>query len=206
MSRKFLPKIIPNENKEETAIRQQLSLEKFKAEISLQKIRSRKYLERFQTLDAHMIAHFTMNYDNDIGNSLTELWENDCLKQQQKSVNIFDRKKDWYLNNTTTEFCNNSEKRKPKQESKQNNNNNRRTQVEKDIKIVKIEAEAEVLLKKEQITKGLQNKMRKMIRTKNTLHQLNQEITTATRKRSINLGNSIVLQNNKKTKQLLMWL
>ena len=31
--------------------------------------------------------------------------------------------------------------------------------VKKDIKIVKIEAEAEVLLKKEQITKGLQNKM-----------------------------------------------
>ena len=30
---------------------------------------------------------------------------------------------------------------------------------EKDIKIVKAEAEAEVLLKKEQITKGLQNKM-----------------------------------------------
>ena len=65
-----------------------------------------------------MIAHFTMNYDTNIGNSLTELWENDCLKQQQKSVNIFDRKRD----------CNNSEKRKRKQESKQNNNSNRRTQ------------------------------------------------------------------------------
>ena len=68
MPRKFLPKVIPNENKEETTIRQQLSLEKFKAEINLQKIRSQKYLERFQTLDAHMIAHFTMNYDNDICN------------------------------------------------------------------------------------------------------------------------------------------
>ena len=39
-----------------------------------------------------------------------------------------------------------------------------------DIKIVTIEAEAEVLPKKEQITKGLQNKMLKTIRTKNTLH------------------------------------
>ena len=76
----------------------------------------------------------------------------------------------------------------------------------KDIKIVKIEAKAEVLLKKEQITKALQNKMRKMIRKKNTLHQRNQEITTATRKGSRNLGNSIVLQNNKQTKQLLMSL
>ena len=72
--------------------------------------------------------------------------------------------------------------------------------VEKYIKIVNIKAEAEVLHKKEQITKGRQNKMQKMIRTKNTPPQLNQEITTATRKRSINLGKSIFLQNNKKNK------
>ena len=85
MLRKSLPKIIPNENKDETAIRQQLSLEKFKAEINLQKIRSQKYLERFQTLDANMIAHFTMEYDNDVCNSLIELWENDCLNEQHKS-------------------------------------------------------------------------------------------------------------------------
>ena len=74
-----------------------------------------------------------------------------------------------------------------------------------DTKIVNIEAEAEVLLKKEQITTGLQNKIPKMIRTKNTLHQRNQEIYTATGKISINLENSIVLPNNKKAKQHLMW-
>ena len=153
-----------------------------------------------------MIAHFTMNYENDIGISLTELWQNGCLKGQQKSVNIFDRERDWYLNNTNTEFRINSEERKSKQERKQNNSNNRRTQTKEDLKIVKREAEAEFLLKKEQIIKVLQNKIREMIRTKNTLHQRNQEINRATRKRSINLGNSVVLQSNKKTKQLLMWL
>ena len=45
MPRKFSPKVIPNENKEETAISQQLSLEKFKTEINLPRIRSQKYLE-----------------------------------------------------------------------------------------------------------------------------------------------------------------
>ena len=48
MARKLLSKVIPNENKEETAIRQQLNLEKLKAEVNLQKIRSQKYLEHFQ--------------------------------------------------------------------------------------------------------------------------------------------------------------
>ena len=153
-----------------------------------------------------MIAHFTMNYENDIGISLTDLWQNGCLKEQQKSVNIFDRKMDWYLNNTTTEFRSNSEERKSKQESKQNNSSNRRTQTKENLKIVKREAEAEFQLKKEEIIKVLQNKIREMIRTKNTVQQRNQEINTATRKRSINLGNSIVLQSNKKTKQPLMWL
>ena len=120
---------IKSYKKEETAIRQQLSLEKFKTEINLQNIHSQKNLERFQTLDAHMIALFTMNYNSDICNSLTELWENDCLKEQ-KSVDTFGTKRDWYLNNTTTEFRNNSEKIKPKPEGKQNNddNNNRRPQ------------------------------------------------------------------------------
>ena len=59
--RKFLAKIIPNKNKEGTAFREQLSLEKFKEEISLQKNRSQKYLERFQTLDAHMIAQLVIH-------------------------------------------------------------------------------------------------------------------------------------------------
>ena len=77
-----------------------------------------------------MITHFTMNYDNDICNWLPDLWETDCLKEQQKSVDIFDTKRESYLNNTITEFRNNSEERKPKQENKQNNNNsnNRRRQ------------------------------------------------------------------------------
>ena len=39
-----------------------------------------------------------------------------------------------------------------------------------DIKIIKIEAEAELLNKKEQITKGLQKKIQKVIKKKNTLH------------------------------------
>ena len=68
-----------------------------------------------------------------------------------------------------------------------------------DINIVKTEAEAEVLAKKEQITKGVRNKMRKVIRTKNTLDQPNQENNTATRKISINFRNSTVFQNNNKT-------
>ena len=76
MPRNFLQKFISNESKEETAIRQQLSLEKFKADINLQNIRFLKHLDRFKTLDVN--THFTMNYNYGTCNSLTPLWVNDC--------------------------------------------------------------------------------------------------------------------------------
>ena len=66
----------------------------------------------------------------------------------------------------------------------------------KDIKITKIEAEPEVLVKRGETTKGLQNKIRKLIRAKNTLHQRNQEIHGKENKQKF--GNSFVLQNKKK--------
>ena len=210
-AKEIFTKSYTKQEKEETAIRQQLSLEKFKAEINLQEICSQNYLERFQTLDTNMMAHFTIIYNNDICNSLNEneLWENECLKEQQKSVDIFDTKRDWFLNKTTTKFCNNSEEVKPKKVNKVNKTmtittTEKRKMVEGkiDIKIVKIEAEVKVLVKKEQITMGLQNKIRKLIRKKITLHQRNQEINTTLRKISINLGNSIVLLYNKKKKNI----
>ena len=56
MPRKFLPRFIKNENKEELKIRRQLDIEKFKSEINLQKKRSKKYQERFMKTDAEMIT------------------------------------------------------------------------------------------------------------------------------------------------------
>ena len=69
MPKQFLPKVIPNENKEETAIRQQLSLEKCMAEINLRK-------KCYDKLTLHWITTTVT----------TQLWESDCQKEQQKSV------------------------------------------------------------------------------------------------------------------------
>ena len=123
-----------------------------------------------------------MNYNSDICNSLTELWKNDCLKEQQKSVDIFDTKRDWYLNNTTINNTSVTTLKKENLNRKVNKTiiittteEHKTIEGKIDIKIVKIEAETEVLVKKEQITKELQNKIRKLIGAKNTLHQRNQE-------------------------------
>ena len=55
MPRKFLPRMIENETKEETEIRTLLSVEKFNSEINLQDLRSEKYKKK-NNVDANMIT------------------------------------------------------------------------------------------------------------------------------------------------------
>ena len=134
-------------------------MEIFKAEIKLQKTRSQKHFERFQTFAAHMIAHFTMNYDNDICNSLNELWESDCLKEQQKSDDIFDTKGIGILitlpvNFVTTLKKENLNKKVNKTMIIKTTEEHKMFEGKIDIKIVKIEVEAEVLGTTKQDTKN----------------------------------------------------
>ena len=95
-SKKLLPRSVRNKDNEE----------KFKTEINLQKIRLEKYRKQFPQIDAIMITKFTAKYSNDICDTLLSQWESDCKREKDKSKAIFERKKDWYLNNATTGFCN----------------------------------------------------------------------------------------------------
>ena len=55
--RKYLPRIIENDTKEETEIRKLLSTEKIKAEIHTQDVRSEKYELQINYLDVYMITY-----------------------------------------------------------------------------------------------------------------------------------------------------
>ena len=72
--------MIENETKEETEIRTLLSAEKFKWGIHLEDLRSEKYEIRLNNVDANMITYFTANYEDDICDNITELWERDWKK------------------------------------------------------------------------------------------------------------------------------
>ena len=106
MRRKFLPRIIENEAKEEIEIGTLLSVEKIKSEIHLQDLRSEKYKIRLNNIDANMIIYFTINCENDICDNLIELWERDCNIKKEKSIKIFHGKEEWYLNNASSGFRN----------------------------------------------------------------------------------------------------
>ena len=107
MPRKFLPRFIKNENEEEPETRHQLATEKFKSEIILQKKRSEKYQENFMKIDAEMITYLTRHFENnEVCNALIKEWETDCTKVEEISIQIFNKKENFFLNNSSSEYRN----------------------------------------------------------------------------------------------------
>ena len=91
MPRKFLPRFIENEPTTETEIRQQLAVEKFKNEIGLLQLCSRRYEQRFKNLDSEMVAHITSKFREEISARIIEQWEEACTKEESKSIKIYRR-------------------------------------------------------------------------------------------------------------------
>ena len=78
----------------------------------------------FNHLDGNMITYFTSNCNNDIYNSLPELLEKDCTKDDGLSMKIFHKKKDWHLHNCSLDYRN-SLKNSKTERGQQNRKNNR---------------------------------------------------------------------------------
>ena len=106
MPRKFLPKMIENEDPEETTIRRNLSIEKFKSEIALLRLRSRRYEAKYSEQDTEMIKHLTQSFEEEVSNALIEEWASDCKEQEEISCEIFNKKENWFLNNAFENFRN----------------------------------------------------------------------------------------------------
>ena len=104
MPRKFLPKIIVNEPVDELEIRKLLSIQKFKAEINLQRIRAEKYKERYLKIDEDMIGKINATFKEGISEVLKDQWMEECAAQEVISVKIFSDKRDWFLENASSEF------------------------------------------------------------------------------------------------------
>ena len=66
-----------------------------------------KYQERFLETDAEVITYITKDFTNtEVCDELIEECENDCAKEEEKSVQIFNKKEDFLFNNSCSEFRN----------------------------------------------------------------------------------------------------
>lgn len=159
-----MPKVIPKKNKEETAIRQQLSLEKFKTVINLQKVYSFKH---FQTLDANMITLQWITITTVVIHS-SNYWKKAARTNSRNQSTFLTQKGIGIIitsprNSVTTLRKENLKKQIKKAMIITLIEEHKIVEGKIDIEVVKIKTEPEVLVKKEQLTKGLHNKIRKTI-------------------------------------------
>ena len=77
MPRTFRVKEISGEDQTERAIRENLALQKFDAEIALLETRSTRYTARFQNIDTEMENEIKRVATGEIQSHLLEKWKND---------------------------------------------------------------------------------------------------------------------------------
>ena len=164
MPKKFPPRMIENETKEEMEMRTLLCVEKFKSEINLQDLHSGKFEIRLNNVNANMITCFTANYENDICENLFESWERDCKKEEEKSMKKFHGREEWYLNNTSLGFRNAAQSLRQEKKSQYSKNSISRERRKTMIAVFEVEVTTNITHINPQQTNSL-----KMIK-KNGLH------------------------------------
>ena len=70
--------MIVNEPEDELEIWKQLSIEKFKTEINLQRIRAERYKERYLKIDEGMIGKMNATFREGISQVLKDQWMEKC--------------------------------------------------------------------------------------------------------------------------------
>lgn len=98
MPRKFRIKEISEEDETERAIRENLALQKFDAEIALLETRSTRYTTRFQNIDMEMEREIQKIATGEIQTHLLEKWKKDTEDEEEKSKYIWSKKKIFYEN------------------------------------------------------------------------------------------------------------
>ena len=122
--RKFKHKKFPNEDPTETEIKEQLSVEKMKAEIKILKQRAEKFEGKFSGIDDSMFESIENLANGRVLDKLREIWLSECNSDVDKIRKIWEKKKEWFLqtkqeaeNNNTVEEDNGNQAAAPHRHS-----------------------------------------------------------------------------------------
>ena len=58
-------------------------------------------------IDAEMIMYLMRHFkSNEVCNALIKEWETDCTKEEKTAIQIFNKKEDYFVNNSSSEYRN----------------------------------------------------------------------------------------------------
>ena len=92
MPRKFRIKTVAGEDETERAIRGNLALQKFYAEIALLETRTTRYTTRFQNIDLEIQNEIKKISTGEIQNHLLKKWKKDTDDEEEKSYFIWTKR------------------------------------------------------------------------------------------------------------------
>ena len=101
---KLQPKFIPNKAPEDTKIQKGLADEKFKSEIKLLQTRTERYKQRISKLDCDMMEYLQTQFDEDVVAELSRQWKKKCELDENNVKSDFQKKEEWYIENSIEEF------------------------------------------------------------------------------------------------------
>lgn len=96
LPRKFRIKSIDSETSEETQIRANLALQRFKTEIALLRLRVPKFKNKFENCDEAITEEISKTCSGLIAEKLQELWKSQVSREEAKSQQILGTKKVWF--------------------------------------------------------------------------------------------------------------
>lgn len=105
MPRKFQPKEISGEPEEEHRMRKERAIKNMETEIQLMKLREKRKAKEYKEIDETMLELIQQKFEENetICCQLSNAWKKECELEEQKSSDIFKRKKEWLIENLTDE-------------------------------------------------------------------------------------------------------
>lgn len=93
---KFKAKPVENETEGERQIKVSLSKEKIKSDVEIRRLRAKRHTTNFTDLDERMSEEIRKYTKGAILTMLHKMWEEDCGKEERKSIQIMENKKNSY--------------------------------------------------------------------------------------------------------------
>jgi len=96
LPRKLRPINIPGEHEEDRAIRKENAIQNMKSEIKIINNKAERLSTLFKKIDSEMGEIFANGSEDDVLQKLQEMWQEACIREEEKSVQIWRKKEMWY--------------------------------------------------------------------------------------------------------------
>ena len=96
--RKMREKITPHDSEQQKNIKMELNITKLQAHIKILEDKAAQHTTKYLTLDEELHTLIHTICPEELQHSLLELWSTDCKKEEEKSSEIVEKKKQWLVN------------------------------------------------------------------------------------------------------------